>query len=81
MTTTRTVFKIFGSLGPGGAFVTLTEKFCKYMFNEAYELGDPNQFKSHDEDELKQLRQNFVNDLFNFKGSFERMRDSLKVEV
>jgi hypothetical protein len=39
--TSRTVFKIFGSFGPGGSFVTLVEKLCKGLFNEAYELGDP----------------------------------------
>ena len=41
MSTGRTVFKIFGSLGPGGSFVTLMEKLCKRAFGEAYELGDP----------------------------------------
>jgi hypothetical protein len=39
--TTRTVFKICGSFGPGGSFVTLMEKLCKGLFAEAYELGDP----------------------------------------
>lgn len=38
--TTRTVFKIFGSFGPGGSIVTLMEKVCKSVFNEAYEIGD-----------------------------------------
>lgn len=39
--TSRTVFKIFGSFGPGGALVILWEKFCRRLYNEAYELGDP----------------------------------------
>lgn len=40
----RSVFKIFGSLGPGGAFVTLTEKIIRRFFNEAYDLGDSDVF-------------------------------------
>lgn len=78
--TTRTVFKFFGSFGPGGSLVTLAEKFCKRMFNEAYELGDPTQFHTKEEDLIKNIRQEFVNELFNFKGSFERNSTSLKSE-
>lgn len=54
--TSRTVFKIFGSFGPGGSIVNLTEKLCRNFFNEAYELGDPTVFKSSKEDEIKQAR-------------------------
>lgn len=78
--TTRTVFKIFGSFGPGGAFVTLTEKLCKGLFSEAYEIGDPTEIKSKEEDELKKVRGEFVNDLFNFKGEFERNSTAIKQE-
>jgi hypothetical protein len=39
----RTVFKLAGSFGPGGALVTLIEKICKAFFSEAYEQGDPAQ--------------------------------------
>jgi len=78
--TTRTVFKIFGSFGPGGAIVTFVEKFCKGFFPEAYDLGDPTEFHTDEEDQIKQCRQDFVNDLFNFKGVFERMSSSLKLE-
>ena len=56
MTTSRTVFKFFGSFGPGGAIVTVTEKLCKRLFNEAYELGDPNQFKTKEETDMKKMR-------------------------
>jgi hypothetical protein len=79
--TTRTVFKIFGSFGPGGSLVTLMEKFCKGFFAEAYDLGDPQQFHSPEEEEMKRLRQEFVNELFNFKGEFERKSTSLKSDV
>lgn len=75
---TRTVFKIFGSFGPGGSLVILMEKLCKRLFNDAYELGDPTVFHTPEEDQIKQCRQDFVNELFNFKGSFERMSTSLK---
>ena len=51
------------------------------MFNEAYEIGDPTQFKSKEEDELKKLRNEFVNELFNFKGEFERKTNALKQET
>lgn len=78
---TRTVFKIFGSFGPGGSIVVFMEKICKSIFNEAYELGDVTQFKSKEEDDLKKLRNEFVNELFNFKGEFERKTTSLKPEV
>jgi hypothetical protein len=75
--TGRTVFKIFGSLGPGGSVVTLMEKLCKRIFNEAYELGDPTEFKTKEEDEIKNARQDYVNDLFNYKSTYERKSTSL----
>ena len=76
----RSVFKIFGSFGPGGSVVTLMEKICKSVFNEAYEIGDPTQFKSKEEDELKRVRSEFVNELFGFKGEFDRKTNALKQE-
>lgn len=75
--TSRTVFKICGSFGPGGAFVVLIEKLCKRIFSEAYELGDPTEFKTEEEDKIKQERQNYINELFNFKSVFERQSTSL----
>jgi hypothetical protein len=36
-TSNRTVFKIAGSFGPGGAVVTLIEKICRNLFWDAYE--------------------------------------------
>jgi hypothetical protein len=50
--TSRTVFKIFNSFGPAGSLVTFMEKICRRCFNEAYELGDPNVFKSKEDDEI-----------------------------
>jgi len=38
---TRTIFNIFGSLGPGGAIVSITEKICSSTMPDAYNFGDP----------------------------------------
>jgi hypothetical protein len=73
----RSVFKFFGSFGPGGAFVTLTEKIIRRFFNEAYELGDQDVFKTAEEAEILKLRQEYVNELFNMQGNFERKSTSL----
>lgn len=78
--TSRTVFKIAGSFGPGGSLVILMEKLVRRLFNDAYELGDPTQFHTVEEDQIKQCRQDFVNELFNYKGTFERKSTSLKQE-
>ena len=79
--TSRTVFKIFSSLGPGGSIVTWMEKLCRRLFPEAYDLGDPTVFKTSEEDQIRELRQEFVNELFNYKSTFERKSNSLKEEV
>lgn len=81
VSTSRSVFKIFGSLGPAGSLVTMTEKACRSLFTEAYELGDPAQLVSKEEELLRQARSEFVNELFNFKSEFERKTASLKEEV
>ena len=54
--TQRSVFKIFGSLGPGGTFVTLTEKIIRYVFNEAYDLKNDDEFRASEEAEIAKLR-------------------------
>ena len=72
----RTVFKFFGSFGPGGTFVTLAEKLMKRFFNEAYDIADANEFRAVEEKEIQKLRQDFVNDLFAMKGAFERKSKS-----
>ncbi|CDW72291.1 UNKNOWN [Stylonychia lemnae] len=72
----KTVFKIFASFGPAGSIVALTEKLCRRIFNEAYDLGDAT-FSSKEESEIKKIRQEFVNELFNLKGPFETKSQSL----
>jgi hypothetical protein len=79
--TSRTVFKILSSLGPGGTLVALTEKLCKRFFSDAYELGDEQEFKTEEEDHIKTARQDYVNTLFNFKGPFIRKSTSLNALV
>lgn len=73
----RSVFKFFGSLGPGGAFVALTEKCIRRFFNEAYDLGEDDVFRAPEEAQIAKLRSDFVNELFNFKGNFERKSNSM----
>ena len=52
----KTVFKIFASFGPAGSIVSLTEKVCWMIFNEAYELGEAAHFSSKEEAIIKKLR-------------------------
>ena len=73
----RSVFKFFGSLGPGGAFVALAEKTIRKFMNEAYDLGEDDVFHAPEEDQIMKLRSDFVNELFNMKSSFERKSQSL----
>jgi hypothetical protein len=79
--TSRTVFKVVSSFGPGGTLVALAEKLCKRFFPVAYELGDEQEFKSEEEDQIKNTRQEYVNTLFNFKGPFIRKSTSLNSVV
>jgi len=37
---TRNVFKFFGSIGPAGSIVSLTEKLCSSLYPHAYNFGD-----------------------------------------
>ena len=75
-TSQRTVFKFFGSFGPGGTFVTLTEKLMRRFFNEAYDITDQDEFKAVEDTQIQQLRKEFVNELFAMKGAFERKSKS-----
>ena len=70
----RTVFAIFGSLGPAGAFVSITEKICTTIYPKAYQYGDPEQFESDIDKELKKCRENYILDLFKYKNEFSRMQ-------
>ena len=49
----RTIFSIFGSIGPAGAFTSITEKVCTAYYPKAYEYGDPNLTVSPIDKDLK----------------------------
>ena len=66
----KTVFRIFASFGPAGSIVTMAEKVCRRVFNEAYDLGEAT-FGSREDSEIKKLRQDYCNDLFALRGPFE----------
>ena len=68
----RTVFAIFGSIGPAGAFVSIAEKICTAIFPKAYNYGDPEQFESDIDRELKKCRENYILELFKYKNEFSR---------
>mmetsp|Transcript_78387 Transcript_78387/g.108501 ORF Transcript_78387/g.108501 Transcript_78387/m.108501 type:complete len:228 (+) Transcript_78387:19-702(+) len=74
----RTVFKIAGSLGPGGSIAILTEKVCRQTFYDAYEQGDPTRVLIEEQDTLMQnQRSAYVTELFELKSNFERKSQSL----
>ncbi len=72
----KTVFNIFPSFGPAGSIVNIAEKLCKNFFAEAYELGEA-KMDAKEDVHIKKLRQDFCNELFNIKGSFETKSQSL----
>jgi hypothetical protein len=74
----RNVFKILSSVGPGGCIVTFVEKICHNVFYDAYEQGDPAQAPSQEfQEKAKQTRSDFVGELFEQRGRFERQLQSL----
>ena len=63
----RHIFKIFGSIGPAGAIVSMTEKICTAYFPKAYEYGEEKQFESAIDAEIKKVRADYINELFRLK--------------
>jgi len=49
----RYVFKFFGSVGPGGAFSSLTEQICTSIFPMAYKVGDEESVETEIDKQLK----------------------------
>ena len=69
----RSVFKIVGSFGPGGALVCLWEKAVHATYHNAYEMEDPRLVGVNEASEKsKALRANYVADLFAIRGRLER---------
>ena len=77
----RYVFKFFGSVGPGGAFSSLTEQICTSIFPLAYKIGDEEEMESNMDKRLKELRQEYIGELFNIKNKFERKINSNDEDV
>jgi len=77
---TRFVFKFFGSLGPAGALVGLTEKVCTAIYPHAYNFGDPSQMESQIDKDLRDLRSQYVNELFQIKNKFAKLTAEGKKE-
>ena len=50
---TRNVFKFFGSIGPAGSIVSLTEKLCSSLYQHAYNFGDESQVESQIDKDLR----------------------------
>ena len=69
---TRNIFKFFGSLGPAGSLVSLTEKVCSYWYPHAYEFGDENQIESNTDKEIRKMKENYIGELFKFKNKFTK---------
>ena len=68
----RYVFKFFGSVGPGGAFSSLTEQICTSIFPMAYKVGDEESVETEIDKQLKTVRGEFINEIFQMKNKFER---------
>ena len=78
----RNVFKILGSVGPGGCIATFCEKICRSVFYDAYEQGDPTQKPSEEfQKKAKEQRQAYVDELFNQRGRFEREMLALSTQT
>ena len=69
----RSVFTVLASLGPGGAIAVLVEKFLSRVFPESYDLGEEHEFRPPEESEIRKLRQDYVNELFDLKAQFEEV--------
>lgn len=78
----RHVFKFLGSLGPGGCIATFCEKICSNIFNEAYDQADPAMAPSMEfQEKAKLTRQQFVEALFETRGSYERDLSALNEDT
>ena len=78
----RSVFKFFGSLGPAGALVSLTEKICTAIYPAAYRFGDPEELETQIEKDIKACRQDYIAELFKIRNKFNRStKDGQKPDV
>ena len=69
---TRHVFKLFGSVGPAGSLVSLTEKICSSIYPHAYNFGDESHIESQIDRDLRSVREEYIKALFNQKNKFAK---------
>ena len=69
---TRYVFKFFGSIGPSGSLIGLTEKICTALYPWAYNFGDQSQMESEIDIQLRDMRKAYINEVFKYRGVFQR---------
>ena len=60
----RYIFKLFASAGPGGSWASLTEQVCTAVYPKAYTIGDEDDVETIIDKEIKQLREDFVGEMF-----------------
>jgi hypothetical protein len=67
---TRNVFKFFGSIGPAGSLVSLTEKICSSWYPHAYNFGDDTQIESQIDKDLRKVREDYIKEIFQQRNRF-----------
>ncbi len=77
----KSVFSIFASFGPGGAIAALAEKLIRAIFTQGYDLGDESEFKAPEDAAVRKLRQDYVNEIFDFKKTFDQGDPSNQQEL
>ena len=73
---TRFVFKLFASIGPAGALVGLTEKICTALYPHAYDLGDESHTETKVDKDIKKVREDYINQLFNMRNKFIKAQEA-----
>lgn len=66
----RYVFKFFASVGPGGSWASLIEQVCTSIYPSAYDIGNEDDMESAVDRQIKELREEFVNEMFEIKDEF-----------
>lgn len=77
----RYVFKFFASVGPGGSFASTVEQICTSVYASAYTVGDEDDMESAVDKQLKEMREEFVNALFDIKDEFKEAAASEDQDV
>merc|ERR1712195_173852 len=79
----QTTFKSFGSLGPGGAIVSLVEKLMKTLWYDAYYQGDPTMEAAVKQGSITiDLRSQFCKEIFEGRSDWQkRLKDENPTKV